>query len=92
MDFETALSLVTEDHDEKEYTLITDWVDDGHSKHDYTDYYIIALSKVDNTFWRINFTSSYSYGVSEDYLFWYKVKKKAVTQEVWVQVGDGRGV
>ena len=84
MDEQTALLLVQEDYNENEYEMIEECVDEGHSKHDATNYYSIALRKVDNTYWKINFIISYNYGLDEYSVYAYQVEKREVITVKWV--------
>jgi hypothetical protein len=84
MDEKTALSIVREDHDEGEYEFIEESVDDGHQKHDATNYYHIVLRKSDNTHWKIGFTCSYNYGLDKYSVYVHQVEKKEVVKVVWV--------
>jgi len=84
MDEQTALLLVQEDYNADEYGVIEEWIDDGHSKHDATNYYIIVLRKGDNTYWKINFTCSYNWGFEEDSVYAYQVEKREVVTVEWV--------
>ena len=84
MDEQTALLLVQEDYNENEYEMIEEFVDEGHSKHDATNYYSIALRKVDNTYWKINFINSYNYGLDEYSVYAYQVEKREVITVKWV--------
>lgn len=84
MDEQTALLLVRENYNEDEYGVIEKWVDDGHEKHDATNYYNIVLRKGDNTYWKINFTSSYSYGLDEVSVYAHQVEKREVVTVQWV--------
>ena len=83
MDEETALLLVREDYNENEYEMIEEWVDDGHSKHDATNYYNIVLRKADNTYWKIDFISSYDYGLDDCSVYAYQVEKREVVTVEW---------
>jgi hypothetical protein len=84
MDEQTALLLVQEDYNENEYEVVEEWVDDGHEKHDATNYYNIVLRKGDNTYWKINFTSSYNYGLDEYSVYAIQVEKIEVVTTQWV--------
>lgn len=83
MDAQVALELVREDYDEDEYEAVEEYVDDGHAKHDSTNYYSIFLRKSDNTYWKVSFTTSYKYGLDEDSVYTNQVVKKEVTKTVW---------
>jgi hypothetical protein len=84
MDEKTALLLVREDYNEDEYETIEEWVDDGHSKHDDTNYYNIVLRKGDNTHWKIKFTSSYNNGLDDYSVYALQVEKREVVTVQWV--------
>ena len=84
MDEQTALLLVQEDYNVNEYEVVEEWVDEGHSKHDATNYYNIVLCKGDNTYWKINFISSYNYGLDEDSVYAHQVEKREVVTVKWV--------
>ena len=84
MDEQTALLLVQEDYIGSEYEVIEEWIDDGHRKHDATNYYNIVLRKGDNTYWKINFISSYNNGLDEYSVYACQVEKKEVVTVEWV--------
>jgi hypothetical protein len=84
MNIDTALSLVEEDYDENEWEGVEIGVDDGHHKHDATNYYSIFLRKSDNTHWKICFTTSYNYGFDASSVYFYEVTKKEVVKTIWV--------
>ena len=84
MDEKTALLLLRENYNEDEYEAIEEWVDNGHSKHDGTNYYNIVLRKGDNTHWKINFTSSYDNGLDDDSVYAIQVEKREVVTAQWV--------
>lgn len=84
MDYQIALNLIQEDYNESDYEPIEEWVDDGHWKHDLTQYYSIFLRKSDNTFWKVSFMSSYNEGLDEDSVEFHGVNKKEVTLIKWV--------
>jgi hypothetical protein len=88
MDDKTALAIIYEDYDESEYQVVEDQVDDGHYKHDSTNYYSIVQRLSDKTFWKIMFTSSYNWGVDEYSIYSYEVEKKEVVTHSWVTVGE----
>lgn len=83
MNEQIALSLVQEDYDESEYEPIEECVDDGHVKHDSTNYYSIFLRKSDMTYWQINYTISYDNGLDDDSVYAYQVEKKEVVTTIW---------
>lgn len=84
MDEQTALNLVQEDYDEDEYEPVVEGVDDGHFKHDITNYYSIFLRKSDMTYWKIDYNSSYNYGLDEYSISTSQVKKKEIVTTTWV--------
>lgn len=84
MDNETALGIIQEDYDESEYMVMEEWVDDGHSKHDSTNYYSIVQRLSDKTFWKIMFTSSYNNGIDEYSIYTCEVEQKEVITHTWV--------
>lgn len=86
MDGQTALDLILEDYDENEYEVVEAYVEDGHAKHDATNYYSIFLRKLDNTYWKVNFIRSYNYGLDEDSVYASQVIKKEVTKTVWMHL------
>ena len=86
MDEETALMLVQEDYNPEEYEEIERWVDDGYFKHDCTCYYSIFLRKSDNTYWKVNFMSSYRDGLDEYSTYANQVEKKEVVKTMWMAV------
>lgn len=86
MDAQVALELVREDYDGDEYEAVEECVDDGHAKHDSTNYYSIFLRKSDNTYWRVSYTISYNYGLDEYSVYAEQVKKKEVIKTVWRSV------
>ena len=86
MDNQTALSLVTEDYDDKDYDIIEWGVDDGHVKHDTTAYYSVFLRKSDDTYWKVNYHTSYNYGLDEDNVYGSQVEKKEVVKTIWVSI------
>ena len=83
MKHETALSLVTGDFCSTEFLIVEDTVDNGHHKHDSTDYYTVALRKSDNSYWMIHFVMSYNWGLDEDSLDILEVEKVEVTRTEW---------
>jgi hypothetical protein len=83
MELKTAIAILHEDYDEDEYEIIEDCVDDGHVKHDVTAYYTIVLRKSDNTFWQLNWTVSYNWGINDDDVSAIQVKKEEVVKTVW---------
>ena len=83
MDTETALSIIEEDYDDSEYEIVEDMVDDGHEKHDSTNYYSIVLRKSDNTFWKVSYTISYEDGLDEYSVYASEVEKKQVVTHLW---------
>jgi len=87
MKHETALSLVMGDFCDTEFLIVEDTEDNGHYKHDSTDYYTVALRKSDNSYWMINFVMSYSYGLDEDSLHILEVEKVEVTRTEWKTKG-----
>lgn len=84
MDEKTALDLIQEDYEGDEYEVVEDCVDDGHAKHDSTNYYSIFLRKEDNTYWKVSFTFSYNYGLDEYSVMVDQVVKKEVITTEWV--------
>ena len=84
MDAETALAIIEEDYDEGEYQIIEGHVDDGHHKHDRTDYYSIVLRKVDSTYWKVCYTQSYEHGLDDGSVYVYPVEKKEAVKTIWV--------
>ena len=84
MDSKTALAIIYEDYDESEYEVIEDSVDDGHHKHDSTNYYHIVQRLSDKTFWKILFTSSYNYGIDEYSIYACEVEKVEVVRHKWI--------
>lgn len=86
MDEQTAIDLVLEDYYEDAYEMVEDWVDEGHFKHDSTHYYNIVLRKGDNTYWKINFISSYEYGLDEYSVYAHQVEKKEIVTAEWVSI------
>jgi hypothetical protein len=84
MDDFAALLLLQENYNEDEYEVVEEWVDDGHRKHDSTDYYNIVLRKGDNTYWKINFTASYNDGLDDDSVYAHQVEKREVVTVKWV--------
>ena len=85
MDEQTALKLITEDYDGSDYTAVVEGVDDGHHKHDSTYYYSVYQRKSDNTFWKVNFSCSYNYGLDEYSVYICEVEKKEVLTVKWVR-------
>jgi len=83
MKHETALSLVMGDFCDTEFLIVEDTIDNGHFKHDSTGYYIVALRKSDNSYWRINFVMSYNWGIDEDSLYTQEVEKVEFTRTEW---------
>lgn len=86
MDTQVALELVREDYDGDEYEAVEEYVDDGHAKHDSTNYYSVFLRKSDNTYWRVSYTTSYNYGLDEYSVYANQVVKKEVAKTVWWDV------
>lgn len=83
MEIKTAIAILDEYYNEDEYEIIEDCVDNGHVKHDTTAYYTIVLRKSDNTFWGLNFVSSYSYGREDDSIAVVQVEKTEVVRTIW---------
>ena len=86
MDDKTALDLVREDYDDKEYEAIETNVDVGHLKHDVTLYYCVYLRKSDNTCWQVFYECSYSEGLDASSVYTVQVEKKEVVTIEWVGV------
>lgn len=84
MDNETALDIIREDYDDSEYEVVEGCVDDGHSKHDSTNYYSVVQRLSDKTFWKILFTSSYNYGIDEYSIYTCEVEKVEVVRHKWI--------
>ena len=84
MDEQTALLLVQEDYDDSEWENIEDCVDNGHSKHDATNYYSVFRRLSDNTYWMVHFTTSYNYGLDGYSVFAQQVRKEEVVTTKWV--------
>lgn len=84
MDNETALDIIREDYDDSEYEVVEGCVDDGHYKHDSTNYYSVVQRLSDKTFWKILFTSSYNYGIDKYSIYTCEVEKKEVITHSWV--------
>ena len=84
MDNETALAIIYEDYDDNEYQVVEDTVDDGHYKHDSTNYYSVVHRLSDKTFWKILFTSSYNDGIDEGSIYACEVEKVEVVRHKWV--------
>ena len=86
MDDKTALYLVREDYDDKEYEAIETDVDGGHLKHDVTLYYCVYLRKSDNTCWQVFYECSYYDGLDASSVYAVQVEKKEVLTIEWVSV------
>lgn len=86
MDEQTAIDLIQENYEEDDYESVEEFVDDGHAKHDATNYYSIFLRKSDNTYWKVSFTSSYNWGLDEASVYASQVNKKEVTKTVWMHL------
>ena len=86
MDDKTALDLVREDCDDKEYEAIETDVDGGHLKHDVTLYYCVYLRKSDNTYWQVFYECSYNEGLDNYSVHATQVEKKEVVTTEWVSV------
>ena len=86
MDGKTALDLVREDYDDKEYEAIETNVDGGHLKHDVTLYHCVYLRKSDNTYWQVLYECSYREGLDAFSVTAIQVEKKEVVTIEWVSV------
>ena len=86
MDDKTALDLVWEDCDDKEYEAIETNVDVGHLKHDVTLYYGVYLRKSDSTYWQVFYECSCSEGLDASSVYTVQVEKKEVLTIEWVSV------
>ena len=84
MDEQTALDLVMGKYGGDDYNAVVEDVDDGHEKHDITNYYSVYQCKSDNTFWKVNYSVSYNYGLDEYSVYFCEVEKEEVLTVTWV--------
>ena len=70
--------------EEDQFTFLIEGEDDGHYKHDITDYYSIVKDTITGGLWRLNYQCSYNNGLLDDSVYFTPVEEVTKTVTTYV--------